>query len=198
MVGQTRRTGSHRCFKTARVARTFPVKKRNSLIDDSLKLFSLISWSSRSSQATQGPKEIVRLTRKPRNHSWCDRGCVYVRHVSLVSRHPHSRVRAVCGCSGFYHYKYAGGHPPGGHTVLGVMTISSSTAYYFPLALFPRFGSSRCFASSSHSSMVPSIRSSRCFASSHSTMADFRTGRFWGLVTMTSVRHYCTILYMYI
>jgi hypothetical protein len=178
MVGQTRRTGSRRCFKTTRLARTFLTKKRNSPIDDSLKFFSLVSWSSRSSQATQAPKEVVRLTRKPRNHSRCDRGCVYVRDVSLVKRHPHSRARAVCGCGGFYHYSMRGYTR---HTVSGVMTISSITAYYSPLALFPRFGSSRCFASSSHS-----------------TMTSFRTGRFWGLVTMTSVCHYCTVLYMYI
>jgi hypothetical protein len=136
MVGQTRRTGSRRCFKTARLARTFPMKKNNSPIDDSFIYFFFVSCSSRSSQATQVPMQVVHLTRKPRNYRRCDRGCVCVRGVSLVIRHPHSCARAACGCSGFYHYSMRDTR----HTVSGVMTLSSSIAYYFPLAWFPRFG----------------------------------------------------------
>jgi hypothetical protein len=99
------------------------MKKRNSPIDDSFILFFIVSWSSRSSQATQVSEEVVRLTMKPRNQSWCDRGCVYVRERftrdMIRHRHPHSRPRAVCGGGGFYHYSMR--HTR--HTVSGVMTI---------------------------------------------------------------------------
>jgi hypothetical protein len=119
--------------------------------------------------------EAVHLTRKPRNHRRCDRGCVDVRVVSLVILHLHSRARAVCGCSGFYHYSIRDNR----HAVSRVMTISAAS----PTNLFLI-------------SVVPSTRSSRGFASSsHSSMTNFITGQSWraGMATMTSVRLYDTI-----
>ena len=53
-------------------------EKKNSPTEDSFIIFLIVSWSSRSSQATPVPLKVVHLTRKPRNRTLCDRGCVYV------------------------------------------------------------------------------------------------------------------------
>ena len=64
-----------------------PWRKKKELSDWRFLYFFLVlfSWSSRSSQATQVPKEVVHLTRKQRNNGRCDRvGMCMFRNVSVM------------------------------------------------------------------------------------------------------------------